>query len=310
MSGPAGVPGVVGVLVGGTVDGAVGGTVGGTVGAGWCLLAVAAAVAAALLLLSPGSAPGRTPRPGSGPGPAGGARHAAVVAWARRAPVPVGLLGGGAAWVLAAVPGPGGAAAVLVTVAGAAAGVLVARARRRRATRAVATRVQEVCDLLGGDLAAGLPPTTALARAAAEWPLLAPVARAADLGGDVPDALRRVAAEPGAAGLARLAAAWQVSSRTGQGLAGPVARTATALRRARATARVVDSELASARATARLLAALPVLALLVGGGAGAEPWRFLLATTPGLVCLGLGLGAALLGTAWIERIADGVEVGP
>ncbi|NYG53985.1 type II secretion system F family protein [Nocardioides perillae] len=281
---------------------------------GWVAVAVVAAAASVALLVRPRptaaparGGPGVRPR---GDGSGGEGRWAALAGRARHAPVAVGLVGGGAAAVLVSVPGPGGAAVVLLAVAAAAAGLLLGRARRRRGARAVAARVQEVCDLLSSDLAAGLPPGSALTRAAADWSVLAPVARAAELGGDVPQALRRVAERPGAAGLARLAAAWEVSLRTGQGLAGPVARTATAVRRARATARVVDSELASARATARLLATLPVLALLLGGGAGGEPWRFLLATTPGLVCLGLGLAAALLGTAWIERIADGVEVAP
>lgn len=260
----------------------------------WLAVALLAAAGAAALLVPPPLGPGRPRRGEAGPGRG-------------RRPATVGAVGGAAAALVAAVPGRATVAALVLTGAVAAGAVLVRRARRRVSARATAARVQEACDLLAGDLAAGLPPVRALARAAADWDPLAPVARAAELGGDVADALRRAAAEPGAGDLARLAAAWQVSLRTGQGLADPVARTAGALRRTRATRRVVDSELASARATARLLAALPVLALLVGGGAGGEPWRFLLATTPGLVCLALGLGAALLGTAWIERIADDVE---
>lgn len=217
------------------------------------------------------------------------------------------VLGAAGVTAVAVVPGRATVLAVVLASAALAGAALVRRQRQRAARRLVAGRVQECCDLLAADLAAGLPPVAALDRAARDWTALAPVARAGELGGDVPDALRGLATQPGAVDLARLAAAWQVSQRTGQALAEPVARTSAALRRARATRRVVDSELSSARATARLLAGLPVLALLMGSGAGGDPWRFLLTTPPGLGCLAAGLALGLLGLAWIERIAEAVE---
>lgn len=266
--------------------------------------ALAAAAAVGLLL------PGRRVAVRA-PGEADGARSAANGMGSLRArwsgPAGAIVSGAVATSLLVEVPGRTTALAVVAAAAVLAAAALVRRRRRRVGRRVVADRVQECCDLLAADLAAGLPPGAALTRAAVDWPALAPAARAGELGGDVPDALRGVATLPGAGDLTRLAAAWQVSQRTGQGLAEPVARTAGALRRARATRRVVDSELASARATARLLAGLPLLALLMGSGAGGDPWRFLLATPAGLGCLATGLALALLGLAWIERIADAVE---
>src|SRR5690606_8968101 len=103
---------------------------------------------------------------------------------------------------------------------------------------------------------------------------LAAVVRAADAGADVPTALRAA----GHPSYAVLASAWQVAERHGVGLAGACSRMVTHLRSERATDRVVAAELASARATARLLVALPALALVVGTLSGGRPWEFLLHT--------------------------------
>lgn len=206
---------------------------------------------------------------------------------------------------------PAGATVLTVIVLGAGAGAVVlwrSRAAGRRRVEAE-RRVLETCDQLAGELATGQPPGAALDRAAISWPVLAPVAEAFRVGSDVPDALRAVAATPGAHDLRRLAAAWQVAHRTGHGLGEAVDRVADGLRGSRATRRVVQGELASARATARLVGLLPLLALAMGSGAGGEPVRFLLGTPLGLACLAGGLAFGLLGLWWIETIARGVEAG-
>lgn len=184
---------------------------------------------------------------------------------------------------------------------------LVERRRADRAAARVRGRVVELCDALHAELAAGQTAATALERAAAEWPALQPVSRTGAAGGDVPTALRALAASPGAADLRVVAAAWQVAHRTGHGLGDAVARVAQELREADATRRVVAGELASARATARLVAALPLVALLMGSGTGADPWAFLLGHPVGLACLAGGLGCGLAGISWIEALARDVE---
>jgi tight adherence protein B len=182
--------------------------------------------------------------------------------------------------------------------------------RRRRealAAEARAVRTVEVCDLLAAELAAGRTSEAALEEAAAAWPVLRPVADACRLGGDVPGAFRAAARTPGAGELRLLGAAWAVSHRTGAGLRVSTRRVADAVRGRQATRAVVTGELASARATARLMAALPVVALLMGSGAGGTPWAFLLGTSWGLACLAAGLLLGLAGLWWIELIARDVD---
>jgi tight adherence protein B len=175
----------------------------------------------------------------------------------------------------------------------------------RRRTAADQAAVLEVCDLLAADLAAGRPPEAALSAAAERWPPLGPVVDALRLGADVPEAMRRLAAERrGAADLRWVAGAWQVSQHSGHGLAAALERTARGLRGRRRTRRLVDSELASARATARLVACLPLAVLLMGSGAGSDPWSFLLGTPVGWACAAVGVSLVGAGLWWIERMAD------
>lgn len=176
---------------------------------------------------------------------------------------------------------------------------------RRREVAADQAAVLEVCDLLAAELAAGRPPGAALATASERWPPLVAAVEAVRLGADVPDALRRLTElRPGAADLRWVAAAWQVAQHSGHGLAAALERTAGGLRARRRTRRLVDSELASARATSRLVACLPLAVLVMGSGAGSDPWTFLLATPVGWVCLAGGLGLIALGLWWIEHLAD------
>ncbi|MCL8027475.1 type II secretion system F family protein [Nocardioides bruguierae] len=254
------------------------------------LLAVSAGLAAA-------GAAALLPAPARGPGTA--ATRSAARWWPAGAAAVLVL---GLALLLG---GAGSALAVLVAVSPAVA-VAVRLVRATRAERrAVATgeQVALLCEHLAGDLRAGRPPGPALADAARTWPPADAVARAHRVGADVPAAWRALSAAPGAADLRLVAAVWEVAHRTGHGLAEALQRCVEDQTRARATRRVVRSELASARATARLVALLPVPALLLGASTGAAPWQFLLGSPVGLVCLGLGLLLGAAGLTWIERLA-------
>lgn len=218
------------------------------------------------------------------------------------------LLGGGAAAGVAVVHTPRiGALIGIGTFVAAGSAALVRRRRAAASARQEADRILETCDLLAGELAAGQPPGSALVRAAQAWPPLLPAAVGFDLGRPVPAELRRLADRSGASDLRLVAAAWEVSQRTGDGLADALRRCAASLRARRATRRVVEGELASARATARLVAGLPLLTWVMGTGAGGSPVWFLVGDPVGVACLAGGVGFGLLGLWWIEALAEGVE---
>ncbi len=261
---------------------------------GSVLVAVLAAAWAVALLVPPGARPAVV------------GRAAGTHAASARVPVLLAVV----AVACAAGLGLPGRRLVLVAVLAVASLVAARMARsrvRRREAESTRARVLEVCDELAAELRAGRTSGEALRRAALEWAPLGPVAETDRLGGDVPDALRALARTSGAEDLVALAAAWHVAHRTGQGLGDALARVARDLRARRSLRRVVDGELASARSTARLVAALPLLALAMGSGAGGDPWAFLLDTPAGLACLAAGGAVGALGLAWIEAIAGDVD---
>lgn len=196
--------------------------------------------------------------------------------------------------------------ALVVLATAACIGLLVRRARLARSAEERRSRVVEVAESLAGELRAGQPPVTGLEHCVDLWPDFAAVVTSARLGADVPAALRRLSRQPGAEGLREVASAWQISERSGAGLATALSQVAESARARQATRHLVRGELASAQATARLVAGLPVVSLAMSTGIGGDPWHFLLATAPGLLCLSLGLVLAFAGLLWIDRIAAGV----
>lgn len=252
-------------------------------------------------------------------------RHPPLPAWVVRAgPAGVaglfGLLFGGVVV---------GALVAVVTV------VVVRGLRSRRETVRLArerARAVEACGALAVELRAGRAPAQALAAAAelADGPTgsaLVSAASSAALGGDVAAALvgghvdgsraggqpvagrrsREVSAVPGL--LRGLAACWTVCAATGSGLAAAVERLEEGQRAEQAQRRAVQAELAGPRATAGLLAALPVVGLLLAGALGANPLQVLLHTGVGQVCLVFGVGMDLLGLLWTGRIVARAEAG-
>jgi tight adherence protein B len=185
---------------------------------------------------------------------------------------------------------------------------LRARERGRSRERRVA-EVIALCSALAGELRTGRQPAAALLVAARDSDGLgravAAVLAAARFGGDVPDALRTAAREPGADGLSGLAACWSVAVDSGAGLAAGVERLEEALRSERDQREDLRAQMAGARSTAVLLAVLPVLGILLGTALGADPLYVLLHTPAGLACLLAGGLLEAAGVWWAMRIVRG-----
>ena len=199
---------------------------------------------------------------------------------------------------------------VLLAVVGAVA--LRAVLARRTADRGAADERRyavEACGALAAELRAGRVPADALevAGSVARGPLgdaLRQAASGARLGGDVPTVLRDGALGSTAAPevLRGLAACWQVCSVAGSGLATAVDRLADGGRAREAQRRQVAAALAGPRASAVMLALLPLAGVALAAGLGARPLHVLLHTPLGVGCLVLGAAMDLLGLWWTARI--------
>ncbi|MFC7981367.1 type II secretion system F family protein [Streptomyces sp. NPDC057336] len=180
------------------------------------------------------------------------------------------------------------------------------RARERRRDAVIA-----LCGSLAGEVRAGRQPGEALLCAAHDSGGLgdgqAAVLAAARFGGDVPGALTAAARRPGAEGLRGLAACWRVAADQGAGLAAGLDRLEGALRAERDQRADLRAQLAGARATAVMLAGLPVFGLLLGAALGSDPLHVLLHTGAGLGCLLAGGVLEGLGVWWVTRIVRRAE---
>jgi tight adherence protein B len=182
--------------------------------------------------------------------------------------------GAGAAAGLLAGPVAGAVAAVYVLL-----GVAYGLRRHREQARVEAhARALDALATLAADLRAGLPPPAARVAVAPHV--------------DAVPAVRD-----------RVTAAWQVADRTGAPLADLLDRLEADLRgrdRIRLTA---AAHAAGTRATAGLLAVLPLAGIGVGYGMGADPLRVLLHTPVGAGCVTVAVLLQLAGLGWAGRLA-------
>lgn len=206
------------------------------------------------------------------------------------------------------------ATAVLAVLAVGATATLRYR-RRRRARRAAeeGATLEAALDVLVGELRVGSHPVRAFHVAAGESvgavaASLRAVAARARLGADVTAGLRAAARSSALpAQWDRLAVCWQLASEHGLAIATLMrAAQRDIAERQRFSARVTSS-MAGARATATILAGLPVLGVLLGQLIGARPLSFLLGGHAGGWLLVVGSALACGGLLWSDRITDRLE---
>lgn len=185
------------------------------------------------------------------------------------------------------------------------------RRRRRYLRRSREGQALEAAlELVVGELRAGAHPVRAFSIAADETggPVavaLRAVAARARLGADVTAGLlaaARSSALP--AYWERLAVCWQLGSDHGLAIASLMrAAQRDVAERQRFSARV-SAGMAGARASAAILAILPLLGVLLGQLIGARPLSFLLTGRVGGWLLVVGLTLACAGLLWSDRITD------
>lgn len=174
---------------------------------------------------------------------------------------------------------------------------------RARTAEQNRTSLIALADALSAELRAGAAPREALWRAARDEPRFAAVAAAArSPAGDVVSTMHALANVPGGAAAADLATAWVVCETTGGRLAAPVARLSGGWRDEEQLRREVSAQLAGPRATAVLLAGLPLVGLAMGAALGGDPIALLRQPSMALVVLVPGLLLEVAGLVWTARI--------
>jgi tight adherence protein B len=216
-------------------------------------------------------------------------------------PLPLPFVWGGAA----AGAGVLASTWLVAGLAGVAAAVLARAEVRRRAALHEEARVSalaEALSALAAELRAGRTLEAAAAAAAgacADEESGQALVRA--VRGPAPAVDGAVTGELGDA-LRRVTAAALLSQRTGCSLAAVLAAVEDDLRARRRQRSDLRSATAGSRASALLLAALPVLALAMGSGIGADPWRVLTTTPTGQVLLVAGVALEAAGLAWTSHL--------
>jgi tight adherence protein B len=201
----------------------------------------------------------------------------------------------------------GGLAAALV------AGTTSACRRVSKKRHVLATATTGLSDALGilvAELRAGAHPADAVQAAAdSHTGVAGDVVRALDtvsatarLGGDVPAALRSAGPPQLRCWWERLAGSWSLAHQHGIALADVLDAVRCDTEHRVRFATEVHARLAGPRATAVILAWLPLLGLALGQAVGAAPLRVLCATALGHLLLVVGTALACAGVWWSTRL--------
>ena len=194
---------------------------------------------------------------------------------------------------------------------------LLARRRRglrRRAGIEEASELQGALDVLVGELRVGAHPVAAIGVAAKESRgrvarSLNSVAARAALGADVAAGLR-VEAQRSTSPVhwQRLAVCWHLAQTHGLAIATLMQAAQRDISERERFHGRVEAGMAGARATAAILAGLPLLGVLLGQSIGADPFSFLFSGGAGGWLLVVGSGLTCCGLLWSERITSRVLV--
>lgn len=181
--------------------------------------------------------------------------------------------------------------------------------RRRKSQEAVRAAAIELVAAFAAELRAGQPVRQAFARAQQSNPtvIAAHAVAVAELGGDVPRVLQEESQRQQLPILRSLAALWRVAEGSGAGLAQAADRLAIAETAAQQARAEVSAQLAGPRATAKVLAGLPIVGVVMGSGLGATPVAWLLGSPWGGLVLVVGIALEVTGLWWISRLTSSVE---
>ena len=219
--------------------------------------------------------------------------------------MPVRRLAATLAAAVAVVVGIASTPLVAALVAGAVLGA--GRAVERRQQRSVDDRrVRGLADALAGfaaDLRAGRTAGEAALAAGQACPD-AVTAEALGRALRVPEAAHAPVPGGGAwtEAVSRTAAAVVLSTRTGCSMAAVACAVEDDLRARLRQQQDLRTAVAAPQASAVLLAALPLLALAMGSGIGADPWHVLVSTPVGNLLLVVGVGLEVAGLTWSSRL--------
>lgn len=234
------------------------------------------------------------------------ARRAVLAPGRRRITLPAGALPYLVGVVLLLQLGPVGA------LVGAVLAFVGQRAWEQRkvvaARTAERTSAAEAMAVLAAELRAGRVPSDAFS-AAAEVALgptaraLGAAAAATRFGAGPEEGLLRHADACAVPEMVRgLAACWLVCAGTGSSLATAVDRLEEGLRHAARQRELIDTEVAQARATAVLMACLPLFGLGLAFVVGVNPLQILFHTPVGVCALVLGVALDLFGVWWTRKL--------
>jgi len=184
--------------------------------------------------------------------------------------------------------------------------------QQRRATSS-SPAILALLEGIAPALEAGLPPSVAVRLSGAALgstvdpgirAFVGELAGVCERGSPIAPVWQSWAARTGSADLSFVAAAWQLSERTGAPLAEAVQRAVVSVRESRERARRVNVAVAGPRATVMVLTVLPLTGPVFGMACGVPPTELYLSNPIGTVSAAVGMVLIWAGRLWCRRLVD------